>query len=65
MATIEERMATVENENKNQDSQIESIAKDISEIKEKLLARPSWSVMTIITLLTTVCASLAVFILTR
>jgi len=65
MATIEERMATVENENKNQDNQIELIAKDIREIKEKLLARPSWSVMTIITLLTTVCASLAVFILTR
>jgi len=65
MATIEERMATVENEKKNQDNQIELIDKDIREIKEKLLARPSWSVMTIITLLTTVCASLAVFILTR
>ena len=63
--TLEERLATVEADNINQGNQIEIMANDIKEIKDKLLGRPSWSVTLIITSLMTICSGLIVFILTR
>ena len=63
--TLEERLATVEADNINQGNQIEIMANDIKEIKDKLLGRPSWSVTLIITSLMTICSGLVMFILTR
>ena len=54
--TINERVATLEQCQK-------TMADDISDIKNILLGRPSWIVSFIITLLSTVCCSLGVFIL--
>ena len=41
------------------------VAADVKEIKDKLLARPSWIILTIISILTTVCSSLAVYIIVK
>jgi len=38
---------------------------EVKEIKEKLLARPSWFLMVLISSLMTICGSLIVFILTK
>ena len=54
--TINERVATLEQCQK-------TTAKDIADIKNILLGRPSWVVSLIITTLTTACFSLGVFIL--
>jgi len=62
--TIEERIATLESENKSQNEDIKTIAGDIKEIKDKLLNRPSWSVSAIITLLTGLCIGLTTYVLT-
>ena len=61
--TIEERIATLESENKSQNEDIKTIAGDIKEIKDKLLNRPSWSVSAIITLLTGLCIGLTTYVL--
>ena len=56
--TIAERVATLEQCQR-------TTARDIADIKLKLLGRPSWSVSVIITLLTTLSVALMVFILTK
>lgn len=38
---------------------------DIKEIKDKLLSRPSWAVMLIMSALMTLCGSLMVYVLTK
>ena len=58
--SLEERVATVETDNINQDKQIKGMALDIKEIKDILLKRPSWAVTVIITILSTLCAGLIV-----
>ena len=62
---INERVATLEQENRGQNHSINDfkkviieIRKEINEIKEKLLGRPSWLVMLIISTLLTVCTFL-------
>ena len=62
---INERVAKLEQENKGQNYSIVElkkviieIRKEINEIKEKLLGRPSWLVMLIISTLLTVCTFL-------
>ena len=54
--TINERVATLEQCQK-------TTSKDIAEIKNKLLGRPSWAVCVIITFLTTTTTGLLIFIL--
>jgi wobble nucleotide-excising tRNase len=61
--SIEERVATLESENKNQETEIKQMSGDIKEIKDTLLKRPSWAVTIVITILSTLCASLIVGIL--
>jgi len=58
--TIEARVGILESENKNQETEIKNISKDIKEIKDVLLKRPSWAVTVIITLLSTICVGLIV-----
>jgi len=41
-----------------------TMCQDIKEIKNKLLGRPSWSVTVILSILTTLSASLIIFIIT-
>ena len=41
-----------------------NVCQDIKEIKDKLLGRPSWAVSVIITLLTTLCVGLMVYVVT-
>ena len=52
-----ERVATLE-------QGFETICQDIKDIKSTLLGRPSWSVLVIISVLTTLSTSLAIYILT-
>jgi hypothetical protein len=53
-----ERVATLEEGFKN-------VCNDIKDIKEKLLGRPSWGVLIIISALTTISTSLAIFVITN
>ena len=55
---INERVATLE-------AVVQNICSDIKEIKDKLLGRPSWGVSVVITLLTTICCGLSVYLLTN
>ena len=57
MPEINERVATLEQAQR-------TICKDIKEIKNKLLGRPSWAVSVIITLLTTIACSSIIYIIT-
>lgn len=63
--TEQERLACLETKVNGHDTQIESIAGDVKEIKEKLLGRPSWQVTTIISTLTGACGVMATYILTN
>lgn len=65
MANDQERLATLESVSKAHDKEIGEMAADIKEIKNKLLLRPSWAVLVIITFLSTISTGLAVFVLTR
>lgn len=55
---LHERVATLEEGYKN-------VCQDIKDIKEKLLGRPSWGVLIIISALTTISTSLTIFIITK
>ena len=63
MSTTEERVAKLEQENKSQNKLIDTICSDIKDIKRTLLARPSWSVTVILTMLSTLCCGLIVYII--
>jgi len=63
MPTTEERVAKLEQENMNQNKIIDTICSDIKDIKRTLLARPSWSVTVILTMLSTLCCGLIVYII--
>ena len=43
----------------------ETVCQDIKDIKNKLLGRPSWAVTIILSMLTTLSASLIIFIITK
>jgi hypothetical protein len=62
--TEQERLACLETTVKAHDEQIISIGKDVKEIKEKLLGRPSWQITTIISTLTGACGVMATYIIT-
>ncbi len=61
----QERLATLEATSKSHEENIREIFCDIKDIKDNLLKRPSWSVLTIITSLVGVCSSLFVYIATN
>jgi len=72
MEELDIRVARLEEQNKNQNgniktifNKIEGIRVDIQHIKDKLLGRPAWIVVFMITGLATVCGSLIVFIITK
>lgn len=60
---MKERIAVVETKMFSFDKIVNDLCCDIKEIKEQLLGRPSWLIVSVISLLTTICGSLAVFIL--
>lgn len=62
---INERLATLEANDKQRWFDISEIRDDIKDIKDNLLKRPSWSVSIIITMLSTICVWLLVFVVTH
>lgn len=69
---IFERVATAESEISNQKewnktfcAKQESMGKDIKEIREALLGRPSWPVATLLAGLTGACGTMATFIFSK
>lgn len=62
---INERLATLEANDKQKWFDISEIRDDIKDIKDNLLKRPSWSVSIIITMLSTICVWLLVFVVTH
>ena len=58
IAVLKEKVAS-------HDKAILAVCEDIKEIKDKLIQRPSWATMTIITMLSTLCVWLIVFIATK
>lgn len=58
IAVLKEKVAT-------HDRTLSAVCEDIREIKDKLIQRPSWATMTIITMLSTLCVWLIVFIATK
>lgn len=58
-----ERLAKLEEQVKSHEKEICSIASDVREIKDKLLQRPSWTVMLMLTSLITLCSVLLTLIL--
>ena len=55
---IHERVARLE-------QGFKTVCDDIKEIKNKLLGRPSWAVTIVLSVLTTLSASLIIFIVTK
>jgi len=64
MAEIIERLTAVEVKCLDLESKNIGMATDIKEIKERLLGRPTWSVTIVITVLTTICTGLSMFVIT-
>ncbi len=62
---INERLATLEANDKQKWFDISEIRDDIKDIKDNLLNRPSWSVSIVITMLSTICVWLLVFVVTH
>lgn len=62
---INERLATLEANDKQKWCEISEIRDDIKDIKDNLLKRPSWSVSIVITILSTICVWLLVFVATH
>lgn len=62
---INERLATLEANDKQKWFDISEIRDDIKDIKDNLLKRPSWSVSIVITMLSTICVWLLVFVVTH
>lgn len=62
---INERLATLEANDKQKWYEISEIRDDIKDIKDNLLKRPSWSVSIVITMLSTICVWLLVFVATH
>jgi hypothetical protein len=65
MPTENERLATLEAKVCQHEKLINDMCGDIKDIKDNLLKRPSWAVVVIITLLSTVCTGLIVFVATK
>lgn len=63
-ATLQERVACLETNDKQRCLDIIDIKTDIRDIKDNLLRRPSWAVSVVITVLSTICVGLIVFIAT-
>ena len=62
---INERLATLEANDRQKWFDISEIRDDIKDIKDNLLNRPSWSVSIVITMLSTICVWLLVFVVTH
>ena len=62
---IGERVATLEQFQSTQEKMNKTMAQDIKDIKEKLLGRPTWSIMLLISGLSTLSGSLIVYLLTK
>lgn len=58
------RLATLEAQTAQHDKALASMSTDIKDIKDNLLQRPSWAVSIIITILTTLCVGLSVYVAT-
>jgi len=65
MPTENERLATLEAKVCQNEKSINEMGSDIKQIKDDLLKRPSWAVLAIITILSTLCASLIVLVVTK
>lgn len=64
MATEAERLATLEAQVEAHEKVIATVCADIKEIKERLLGRPSWFVVLVISSLLTAASAMAMYILT-
>lgn len=64
MPTEQERLATLEAKTDQHDKTLETLAGDVKDIKDNLLKRPSWAVSIVITVLTTICVGLSVYVIT-
>ena len=64
MPTDQERIATLEAQISNHGLVIETISADVKDIKERLLGRPSWFVLLVITSSFTVIGAMAMYIVT-
>ena len=60
-----ERLATLEQWKSTAKCDIEEIKEDIKQIKDKLLKRPSWTVLGIISFLSTLSSALIIYVLTN
>lgn len=60
MVTDAERLATLETEVKGIKSDIEKMGDDLADVKRELLGRPQWSVVFMLTFLSSLCVGLAV-----
>ena len=49
---------------KSHDSLLVKLAEDIVQIKDKLLGRPSWNIMLLVSTLATACGTLLTYVLT-
>lgn len=59
-----EDVAVLQNEHNTLKEYYIGLMTDVKEIKEKLLGRPSWMVLIIISALTTITSSLIIYIIT-
>ena len=62
---LDTRISLLEQSYKTLHTLLVDTCEEVKEIKEKLLARPSWILMILISGLTTLCGSLIVFIVTK
>jgi len=63
--TNDERIVRLETTIDQHQKAIDEFGRDVKEIKEKLLLRPSWAVTVILSLLLAICSAETVFVLTN
>ena len=60
-----ERIATLEQRADEHEKRQDDMAKDIKDIKDNLLKRPSWATLAIITFLSSACIGLLVAVIAK
>lgn len=65
ISELQKDVALLRQTDKEMQKILNNFYNDIKEIKDKLLSRPSWAVMIIMSALMTMCGSLIVYVITK
>lgn len=65
LARHDERIRDTEEWRVKQNGTLQEIQKELKQLRQDWGTRPTWTVMVVVSLLSTLCGSMAIFIITR